>query len=159
MGSEAPWTDLEAADAIMIGAPTDMGGTSAEFKASQAATSKEVFATGRRWADGLAAGFTNSASRSGDKLATLRQFAVFAAQHGMHWVSLGLPPANNSSKGSEDDLNRLGIFLGAGAQSNADEGPDVAPPRADLLTAEHFGRRVAEFACGRVAEPPLAAAE
>jgi hypothetical protein len=26
----------------------------------------------------------------------------------MHWVNLNLPPANNSSRGSEQDLNRLG---------------------------------------------------
>lgn len=141
-GPEAPWAELERADAIIFGAPTYMGGPSAEFKAFQDATSKAVFAAGRMWADKIAAGFTNSASRSGDKLATLQQFSVFAAQHGMHWVSLGLPPGNNSTKGSEADLNRLGFFLGAGAQSNADEGSDVAPPEADLLTAEHLGRRV-----------------
>jgi NAD(P)H dehydrogenase (quinone) len=29
------------------------------------------------------------------------------------------------------------------AQSNAGASPDIAPPRSDLLTAEHLGRRVA----------------
>ncbi|PZP56775.1 MAG: NADPH-dependent FMN reductase, partial [Delftia acidovorans] len=96
-----------------------------------------------KWKDKVAAGFSNSASRSGDKLATLIQIALFAAQQGMHWVSLGLPPANNSTAGSEEDLNRLGIWLGAGAQSNADQGPDVAPPASDLATARHLGQRVA----------------
>ena len=38
--------------------------------------------------------------------------ALFAAQHGMLWVNLGLPPSN----GSEQELNRLGFFLGAGEQ-------------------------------------------
>jgi len=75
------------------------------------------------WKDKIAAGFTNSGSRSGDKLATLIQLALFAAQHGMHWVNLGLPPANHSTAGSENDLNRLGFWLGAGAQSNTDQGP------------------------------------
>jgi len=46
------------------------------------------------------------------------------------------------------------VFLGAGARSNADEGPDHAPPGADLRTAEHLGRRVAtvakELAAGRL---------
>lgn len=143
-GANTPWHLLEGCDAIIFGSPTYMGGPSAGFKAFQDATSSTVFAAGNKWKDKIAAGFTNSASRSGDKLATLIQFSIFAAQLGMHWVNLGLPPANNSTTGSETDLNRLGFFLGAGAQSNADEGPDVAPPEADLLTAEHLGRRVAE---------------
>ena len=143
-GADAPWAELTGADALIFGTPTYMGGQSAQFKAFQDATSNTVFAAGALWRDKVAAGFTNSASRSGDKLATLLQLAVFAAQHGMHWVNLGLPPANNSSTGSEDDLNRLGFFMGAGAQSNADEPPELAPPQADLLTAEHLGRRVAE---------------
>ena len=81
---------------------------------------------------------------AGDKLATLIQLALFAAQHGMHWVSLDLPPANCSTTGSEQDLNRLGYWLGAAAQSNTDAGPDRAPPEADLATARHLGRRVAQ---------------
>lgn len=131
-GADAAWEDLERADAIIFGAPTYMGGPSAQFKAFEDATSKKVMAAGFKWRDKIAAGFTNSGARSGDKLATLIQIALFAAQHGMHWVNLDLPPANNSSKGSETDLNRLGFWLGAGAQSNVDQGPDVAPPEADL---------------------------
>ncbi len=73
--------------------------------------------------------------------------AVFAAQHGMHWVGLGLPPGwLYTSEGSADDLNRLGGFLGAMAQSPSDLGPDLAPSEADLRTAEHLGRRVAQTA-------------
>ncbi|WP_437518480.1 flavodoxin family protein [Sorangium sp. So ce1099] len=142
--AQARWDDLACAEAIIFGAPTYMASASAQFKAFQEATSRAVMARGFAWQDKIAAGFTNSGSRSGDKLATLIQIALFAAQHGMHWVSLGLPPANNSTKGSEEDLNRLGFWLGAGAQSNVDQGPDVAPPEADLRTAEHLGRRVAE---------------
>ena len=67
------------------------------------------------WKDKVAAGFTNWGSRSGDKLATLIQLALFAAQHHMHWVNLALPPANHASNGSEDELNRLGFWLGAAA--------------------------------------------
>lgn len=145
--------DLSGADAIIFGAPTYMGSVSAPFKAFMETTSS-IFVSGA-WRDKIAAGFTNSASRSGDKLSTLMQFALLAAQLGMHWVSLGLPPGNNLSTGSEADLNRLGFFLGAGAQSNADEGPDVAPPASDLSTGEHLGERVAmvaqQMARGRVA--------
>lgn len=153
--AQESWDRLEAAEAIIFGSPTYMASASAPFKAFMDATSNAVFAKGFAWKDKIAAGFSNSASRSGDKLATITQLALFAAQHGMHWVSLGLPPANNSSTGSEEDLNRLGIFLGAGAQSNADEGADLAPPAADLRTSEHLGRRVAEatlqFVRGRAA--------
>lgn len=145
-GADAPWDELAGCDALIFGCPTYMGGPSAQFKTFQDATSRTVFAAGSLWQNKIAAGFTNSASRSGDKLATLQQLAIFAAQHGMHWVGLGLPPGNNSSSGSEEDLNRLGFFLGAAAQSNADEPADTAPPAADLRTAEHLGRRVAEVA-------------
>jgi NAD(P)H dehydrogenase (quinone) len=145
---------LQQADAIIFGAPTYMGSASAEFKAFMDATSKPFFEG--VWKDKIAAGFTNSASRAGDKLETLIQFAILAAQHGMHWVNLGLPPANNSSKGSEEELNRLGFFLGAGAQSNADQGPELSPPQSDLFTAEHLGERVAkvtmQFARGRLTD-------
>lgn len=143
---EPPWDLLLQADAIVFGSPTYMGGPSARFKVFQEATSKRIFADGLKWKDKIAAGFTNSASRSGDKLATLMQLALFATQHGMHWVNLGMLPGNHSSRGSEEDLNRLGFFLGAAAQSNSDEPAALVPPRADLLTAEHLGRRVATVA-------------
>ena len=142
--AQTRWDDLASAEAIIFGTPTYMGSVSAGFKAFQEATSRAVMAKGFVWQDKIAAGFTNSGARAGDKLATLIQIALFAAQHGMHWVNLGLPPANNSTKGSEEELNRLGFWLGAGAQSNVDQGPDVAPPEADLATARHLGRRVAE---------------
>jgi NAD(P)H dehydrogenase (quinone) len=141
---ERHWADLENAEAIVFGSPTYMGSASAPFKAFMDASSKVWASQG--WKDKLAAGFTNSASQSGDKLSTLQQMAVFAAQHGMIWIGLGLMPGNNSSAGKIDDLNRLGSFLGAMAQSNADQGPEHGPTPADLKTAEHLGRRVAEAA-------------
>src|SRR5260221_3650580 len=138
------WPDFAAADAIIFGAPTYMGSASAPFKTFMDASSKAW--TSQEWKDKLAAGFTNSASQSGDKLSTLQQLAVFAAQHSMVWVGLGLLPGNNSSKGSTDDLNRLGSFLGAMAQANADQGPEQGPPAADLRTAEHLAPRAAKSA-------------
>jgi NAD(P)H dehydrogenase (quinone) len=152
------WDDLESAGAIIFGAPTYVAGASAEFKLFEEASSRAVMSRGFKWRNKLAAGFTNSGARSGDKLSTLIQLVLFAAQHGMHWINLDLPPANTSMKGSEADLNRLGFWLGAAAQSNVDQGPDVAPPESDLLTARHLGRRVAEtalqFARGRVVDYP-----
>ncbi|MGY5811625.1 flavodoxin family protein [Rhizobium sp. LEGMi198b] len=151
------WDDLNAAQAIIFGSPTYMGSVSASFKAFQEATSHAVLAKGYLWKDKIAAGFTTSGSRSGDKLSTLMQMVVFAAQHGMHWVGLDLPPANCSSTGSEEDMKRLGFWLGAGAQANTDEGPETAPPASDLATARYLGRRVAlttlQFVRGRQAVP------
>lgn len=134
--------ELNAADAIVFGSPTYMGSVSGPFKTWMDGTSK----VWGKWNGKLAAGFTNSASQSGDKLNTLMQISVFAAQHGMIWVSLGLMPGNNNSKGSVNDLNRLGSFLGAMAQSNADQGPEHGPIASDLETAKHLGQRVAETA-------------
>ncbi|MDE1987558.1 MAG: flavodoxin family protein [Alphaproteobacteria bacterium] len=135
---------LEKADAIIFGSPTYMGSASAPFKAFMEASSKPWFE--QKWRNKMAAGFTNSGSQSGDKESTLMQFVTLAAQHGMVWVSLGLPPGNNSTKGSVEDFNRLGISIGAGAQSPVDAGPDVGPSASDKKTAEHLGRRVAEAA-------------
>jgi len=112
------------------------------IKAFAEETSK-AWGDGLRWKDKLAAGFTNSQGINGDKLNSLVSFAILAAQHGMHWISLGLYPGWSTSSGSPDDLNRLGSYLGAMAQSHGDQGPDVAPRASDLQTAEELGRRVA----------------
>ncbi|MFG2196090.1 flavodoxin family protein [Streptomyces sp. NPDC048639] len=141
--TDEQWATLDGSDAIVFGSPTYMGTASGAFHVFAEATSKR-WAT-LAWRDKLAAGFTNSASKSGDKLHTLQFFQILAAQLGMHWVNLGLLPGWNSSSGSENDLNRLGVFAGAAAQSNVDEGPD-AVHKADIATAEHLGRRVAETA-------------
>ncbi|MGE0661067.1 MAG: flavodoxin family protein [Reyranellaceae bacterium] len=146
--ADARLAELHGADAIIFGAPTYMGSASAQFKTFMDGTSK-FFGAGP-WKDKLAAGFTVSASQNGDKLNTLVQFAIFAMQHGMIWAGLGLPPGNNSSKGSVEDLNQLGSYIGAMAQANADQGAEGIKP-SDLRTAEHLGRRVAELALARTA--------
>ncbi len=132
---------LAAADAIVFGCPTYMGSASAQFKIFMDATSAIWALQG--WRDKLAAGFTHSAAPSGDKLGTLTQLAVFAAQHGMIWVGLGLPPTYAGAEDPHDDLNRLGSHLGAMAQSRPGGG---VMPAGDVRTAEHLGRRVAEAA-------------
>jgi len=139
--AEARIAELNAADAIIFGSPTYMGSVSAPFKAFMDYTGQIWY--GRGWANKVGAGFTNSASQSGDKFNTLVQLATFGAQHGMIWVGLDLLPGNNHSKGSVNDLNRLGSFLGAMAQSNNDQGPEAGPIASDLETAKHLGRRVA----------------
>lgn len=139
---DAAWATMDAADALIFGSPTYMGSASAKFKEFAEASSKRWFT--QAWKDKLAAGFTVSASQSGDKLNTLVEMMIYANQHGMIWVGLGMLPGNNHSKGSLDDLNRLGSFSGAMAQANADEGAD-AMRESDLKTAEALGRRVAEM--------------
>lgn len=142
---------LLAADAIVFGCPTYMGSASAAFKAFMDGTSA-IWAL-QAWRDKLAAAFTCSGAPSGDKLGTLTQLAVFAAQHGMVWVGLGLPPTYAGLEPVATDTNRLGSHLGAMAH---------APPgtrtvnESDLLTAVHLGRRVAE-AARRWARPAAAA--
>ncbi len=137
-------TQLNVMDAIIFGSPTYMGSASAPFKAFMDATSKLWME--KKWQDKIAGGFTNSHSLSGDKLNTLIQFAVFAAQHGMIWV--GQAEANQSPKweeGKPDAINRIGSTLGAMAQSENAE-PEKTPPIGDLKTAEIFGERVATIA-------------
>ncbi|MFD9686840.1 flavodoxin family protein [Kitasatospora sp. NPDC059088] len=138
--TEEQWAQLDAADAIVFGSPTYMGTASGAFHVFAEASSKRWFTDA--WKDKLAAGFTNSASKSGDKAGTLGFFQTLAAQHGMNWVNLGLKPGWNATTASEDDLNRLGFFTGAAASSPADAGPE-AVHKADIATAEHLGERVA----------------
>jgi NAD(P)H dehydrogenase (quinone) len=142
--TDGQWQMLDRADAIIFGAPTYMGGPSGVFKTFADATAG-LWAEDR-WKDKLAAGFTNSGHMQGDKLNTLVYFALLAAQHGMHWVNLGLKGGWDRSTGGAEDVNRLGSWLGATAQSNKDQGADVAPPPSDLRTAEALGHRVATVA-------------
>ncbi|MGA5062274.1 flavodoxin family protein [Streptomyces exfoliatus] len=150
--TEAEWELLDSSDAIVFGSPTYMGTASGAFHQFAEASSKRWFADA--WLDKLAAGFTNSGSKSGDKLHTLQFFQILAGQHGMTWINLGLKPGWNTSESSENDLNRLGFFSGAGAQTPSDLGPEGVH-KADIATAEHLGHRVATtartFAAGRAA--------
>ena len=132
-------TELDRCDGIVFGCATYMGSGSAVFKSFLEAAFRPHWFE-QRWKDKIAAGFTNSASQSGDKLSTLLQLAVFAMQMGMIWVGVSDLPGNNWSGGSRSDLNRLGAWVGAMGQSNADE---LGPSVGDIDTAERFGRRIA----------------
>jgi len=133
--------EINAADAVIFGSPTYMGRASAAMKGFMEATSKIWME--QKWKDKIAAAFVNSGSQNGDRQTVFQQFITFALQHAMIWVGLDLLPGNNSSKGSVDDLNRLGVSAGAAAQTNVDEGPD-AVTTSDRKTAERLGARVAE---------------
>jgi NAD(P)H dehydrogenase (quinone) len=150
--SESDWELLDGAAAIIFGSATYMGNVSAGFQAFAEQTGRRCL--NGAWRDKVAAGFTNSGAKSGDKLSALVSLAVFAAQHHMHWVNLGLGAGWNSSQGSVDDLNRLGFWLGAGAQTDVDADSDQVHP-SDVRTCAHLGRRVAtvtaELLAGRAA--------
>jgi NAD(P)H dehydrogenase (quinone) len=138
--TDEQWHALDTADAIIFGSATYMGNVAAAFQAFAEKTGRRC-AEGT-WRDKVAAGFTNSGAKAGDKQSTLISLAVFAAQHHMHWVNLGLPPGWNSSAGSDADLNRLGFWLGAGAATDVDADPDQLHP-SDVETCRHLGARVA----------------
>ena len=140
--SEKDWDLLKTADAIIFGCPTYMGGPAWQFKKFADASSKPWF--NQVWKDKIAAGFTNSASINGDKYSTISYLFTLAMQHSMIWVGTGMMPAN--SKGStRNDVNYLGGFGGALAQSASDATPQEGPPPGDLETANLFGKRVADY--------------
>lgn len=134
---------LAAADAIIYGSPTYMGGPAWQFKKFADASSKPWFT--QVWKDKLAAGFTNSASVNGDKYATINYFWTLAMQHGQLWVGTGLMPANTKAHGPAD-VNWTAGFGGAMAISPSDASADEAPRSGDLETARLLGVRVAEQA-------------
>jgi len=140
--SEDGWAALNAADAIIFGAPTYMGGPSWQFKKFADASSKPWFSV--QWQDKVFGGFTNSASLNGDKLNTLQYFVLLAGQHGGLWVSLGIKPSNTKAS-LRDDANRMGSYIGPMAQSDADAAPEEMSV-GDLETARLYGVRVAGIA-------------
>ena len=137
---EGGWDTLAAADAIVLGSPTYMGGPSWQFKKFADASSKPWFS--QQWKDKLFAGFTNSATMNGDKLSTLHYLFTLAMQHGGVWVGTGMMPSN-AKAAQRNDINYVGSFAGAMAQSPSDASPDEMPA-GDLETARLFGQRVAE---------------
>lgn len=140
--SDAEWQQLNAANAIIFGAPTYMGSYPWQFKRFADASSK-LWAT-RTWQDKLFGGFTNSASLNGDKALTLLSLQTLASQHGGLWVSLGLLPSN-TLQATREDINNLGGSVGLLVQSPSDADAS-AIPQGDLKTAEAYGKRVAALA-------------
>jgi len=140
--TDAQWALLAAADAIVFGSPTYMGMVSWQFKKFADASAKPWFT--QAWKNKIAAGFTNSATMNGDKLSTLHYLFTLSQQHSMIWVGTGLMPSN-SKAAQRNDINYVGSFSGAMAQSPSDASPAEMLP-GDLETAQLFGARVAEVA-------------
>lgn len=139
---EGGWEQLNAADAIVFGSPTYMGGASWQFKKFADASSKVWFSLG--WKNKLAAGFTNSASMNGDKFSTVQYFFTLSQQHGMLWAGMGMMPANTKAS-KRDDINYIAGFAGLMTATPSDASPDEMAP-GDIATAKAFGARVAEAA-------------
>lgn len=139
---EGGWDTLNAADAIIFGTPTYMGGPSWQFKKFADASSKIWYSRG--WQDKVFGGFTNSASPVGDKGATMIQLQTLASQHGGIWVSLGMLPAN-SKAATHADINHLGGSGGLLVRSPSDASVEEIP-QGDLETAKRYGQRVTDVA-------------
>lgn len=131
------WEALQAADAIIFGTPTYMGGPASGFKAFMDATGDDIW-LGRKWADKVAGGFTSGVNTGGDKLATLQALNIFAMQHGMIWVGqeiIGAPVFKEN-----DGLNLSGTFLGLAANANTKGLTEGCQASARL-----YGERVARL--------------
>jgi multimeric flavodoxin WrbA len=136
--SEADWGTLAAADAIIFGTPTYMGGPSWQFKKVADASSKPWY--GQVWKDKIAAGFTNSATLNGDKQGTIHYLFTLSQQHGMVWAGMGLK-APNDKAATRDQVNNLGGYAGLITQTPSDASAEEMVP-GDIATAKHFGGRV-----------------
>lgn len=137
------WDAADAADCLVFGSPTYMGGPAWQFKRFADESSKRWMEG--TWLDKFAGGFTNSASPVGDKGETINYFRTLAGQHGMLWVPLAQPPANTLAS-TPNDRNWAGGSGGALAISPADASPDQAPRAGDLLSARDYGARLAQIA-------------
>lgn len=131
---------LHQADTLVFGSPTYMGSISADYKKFMEATGKFWYA--QKWKDKFAAGFTNSSTLNGDKLNTLQQLSIFAAQHSMLWISTGILPAFENDKQMEEP-NGLASYLGLMTLSDNSK-TEVNLPKG-LETAELFGQCIAQI--------------
>jgi len=134
------WERLAAADAIVFGSPTYMGGPSWQFKKFADASSKAWFQ--KQWRNKIAAGFTNSATLNGDKFSTINYFFTLSQQHGMFWVGMGMH-APNAKASTRDDINNVGGYAGLMTVTPSDASADEMVP-GDLSTARAFGERLVE---------------
>ena len=142
---EGAWESLAAADAIVFGSPTYMGGASWQFKKFADASSKVWYTQG--WKDKLFAGFTNSATMNGDKGAAMTYLWTLAMQHSGLWVSMGIMPTNNKAA-TRDSMNYVGGYAGLLTQAPSDASP-AEMHKGDFDTARAFGERIAAVATSR----------
>ena len=143
--AENRWADLHSSDTILFGCPTYFGNVSARFKTFMESTGS--FWYSQAWKNKFAGAFTVSATTGGDKLNTLQSLAIFAAQHSMHWISLGVLPRYCNNMQTEGQ-NRLGTYLGLTLQSDNSQSEVHPFHPGDLLTIELFANRVLDVTLG-----------
>ena len=134
--TEDDWAALDAANAIIFGAPTYMGSAAARF--SQFLEEVDTRWEHGLWVDKIAAGFTTAIHPSGDKLATLQRLSIYAAQMGMIWV--GQSDIGAPVKPDMPGVNRDGSWLGLMVTEQLGQADDL--PAEDLATARRFGTRI-----------------
>lgn len=139
--NESVHATLAGSDAIIFGTPTYMGGPSAQFKAFADSSAGIWFRQG--WKDKVAGGFTISGSPSGDKLLTLEYLSIFAAQHGMIWITSDVFPSHYLGK--TDGHNRLGASVGVMGHNETPQGQEPQLHSGDAATARAYGKRIAQF--------------
>ena len=132
---------LHRADMIVFGCPTYFGNISGAFKQFMEKT--DSFWYRQLWKNKLAAAFTISSTTNGDKLNTLNSLFVFAAQHGMHWISLGILPRFINEE-QTDGQNRMASYIGMMAQCDNSSNKPHPLHDGDRLTAELFAERIVE---------------
>lgn len=137
--TDTDWSLLDGAQAIVFGAPTYMGSVPARYGIFLEKAGERWMEQG--WQDKVAGGFTVATFGSGDKLATLQRFSIFAAQMGMIWVGptdIGAPVFPE-----REGTNADGGWLGLMATSARTPRGSVRP--GDLETAQAFGTRIANL--------------
>ena len=140
---DADWAAMRRAEGIVFAAPTYMGSISAPFKAFMDASS-DIWGSEAGWSGKMAAGMTVGSYASGDKMTSLIQLAVFAAQHGMIWV--GVDDIGAPVNPEKEGINEDGYCLGLGATSVRDKAQMIRA--GDVTTARRFARRF-HAACAR----------
>lgn len=132
---------LNIADTIVFGCPTYFGNVSAAFKTFMEATGQIWYK--QQWKNKLATAFTISSTTNGDKLNTLQSLMLFASQHSMNWISLGILPRFINDE-QTDGQNRMASYIGMMAQCD-NSFTELNPLHpGDLLTAELFALRILE---------------
>ncbi|TCJ12149.1 flavodoxin family protein [Flaviaesturariibacter flavus] len=95
------------AQTLIFRTPTNFGNVAAPFKEFMDSTG--AFWYKQAWKNKLAAGFTVSSTTNGDKLHTFVSLALFAAQHSMVWIPLGVLPRFINDQ-QTDGQNRLASY-------------------------------------------------
>ncbi len=133
---------LNKSNTIVFGSPTYFGNVSAEFKKFMESTGSIWY--NQLWKNKLAAGFTHSSTLSGDKFHTLNSLFLFAAQHSMLWIPLGIMPQHDKTTGLQlPEPNGIGSYTGLMTYSGNDVNGFNLP--LDLNTAFAFGKRIGEL--------------